>query len=89
MPVGTPLSWFVKAGFGTAIGSILAILIFLSIGVGIFILGFILMKSENKKPPEQRNEAKTVTGYILMVLGCIIGLGFGAPVLFEALSSEI
>lgn len=83
------LGEYIKAGFGLGIGSILALMIFMLIAAGLFIGGFILVYRELKKPKEQRSTSKLVIGFILMVLGMIVGLGFGAPMFFSALGEAI
>ena len=85
----SPLGWFIKAGFGTMIGGILALLIFLGIGIGLFVIGFILLKKEQKQGKDQQSQGIIITAYILMGLGMLVGLGFGAPVFFDLLMESL
>jgi hypothetical protein len=84
----TSMGSFVKAGFGLGVGSILATIVFLFIAVALFVPGFILVKSEQKKEKGNRNTTKLVFGYILMGLGMILGMGFGAGIFFSLLGGE-
>ena len=80
---------YLKAGFGITFGSVLAIMIFLAVAVGIFIVGFIMVKKESKKPKEQQNTTRKVVGFVLMGLAMVVGLGFGAPVFFGLLAESV
>lgn len=82
-------SSYVKAGFGITFGSVLAIMIFLAVAIGIFIVGFIMVKKETKKPKEQQNTTRKVVGFVLMGLAMVVGLGFGAPVFFGLLAESV
>lgn len=84
----TSVGSFIKAGFGLGVGSILATIVFLLIAVALFVPGFIMVKSEQKKDKEKRNTTKLVFGYILMGLGMILGMGFGAGIFFSLLGDE-
>lgn len=83
------LGEYIKAGFGLGVGSILALMIFILIAAGLFIGGFIMVHRELKKPKDQRSTATLVIGFILMGLGMVVGLGFGAPMFFGALGEAI
>jgi 4-hydroxybenzoate polyprenyltransferase len=85
---GTSMGSFIKAGFGLGVGSILATIIFMLIAVALFIPGFIMVKSEQKKDKDKRNTTKLVIGYILMGLGMVLGMGFGASIFFSMLGGE-
>ena len=80
---------FIKMGFGLGVGSMLATVIFLIIAVALFIPGFIIVKKQHAKPKEQRDKALLITGYVLMVLGAILGLGFGAGAMLSLLGDDI
>lgn len=80
---------FVVAGFGLSIGSFAAVMIFLIIAMLFFIPGFIIVMKQRKLEKEKRSTGQLVTGYILMGIGVIVGLGFGAGVFFDALAGEL
>jgi hypothetical protein len=79
----------IKTGFGISVGSILALLIFFALGIGIFIWGFIFVKREMKKPSAERHKGKLITGFVLMGLGMLLCLGFGAPIFFGLLGESL
>lgn len=80
----------IKTGFGLTLGSALAMMIFVAIGAAFFIPGFFLVNRENaKKKPEDRNAGMKTLGYVLMVIGMIVGLGFGASAFFGTAAFDI
>ena len=79
----------VKAGFGLTIGGMLASIMFLIVAMAMFVPGFIMVKKEHKKSKVERNGTTMVVGYVLMGLGMVIGLGFGATTFFSTLSEDI
>lgn len=81
---GPGLGSLIKFGFGIGIGSILAMLIFLALGVGLFVWGWAIYKKETKKAAKDQNRGRKILGIVLMVLGCILGLGLGFPAILEA-----
>ena len=86
---GASIREYMRFGFGTMLGSLLALLIFLAIGMGLFFGGYVLYKREAKKPKDEQNNAAKIGGIVLMALGCLVGLGFGAPVLLESIGDMI
>jgi hypothetical protein len=76
-------------GFGLTLGSIAATIIFIAIGLLLFIPGFLIVKKEQKKPGDQQSMGLKVMGYILMILGCIVALGLGFGMLLGLLAEEI
>lgn len=80
---------YFKAGFGIALGSIVALMIFMLVAIGLFIGGWIIVHKELKKPKEQRSTSMMVIGFILMGLGMVVGLGFGAPMFFSSLGESM
>lgn len=80
---------YFKAGFGITLGSIVALMIFMLVAIGLFIGGWIIVRKETKKPKEQRSTSMMVIGFILMGLGMVVGLGFGAPMFFSSLGEAM
>lgn len=78
-----------KAGFGLGLGSAMAAVLFVAVGVALFVPGYIIVAKQNKKPKEERSTALLVTGFVLMGLGMIVGLGFGAGPFFGALGESL
>lgn len=68
---------YVKLGFGVGIGSMLASMIFIFIGMLFFIPGLILLNKERKKPLNEQNDTNKKLAYLLMIIGSIIGFGMG------------
>jgi len=50
----------------------------LLLGMALGIPGLILVTRENKKPKSKRDMTLLILGFILMILGAAIGLGFNA-----------
>lgn len=86
---GAPMRDYVRVGFGVTLGSIAAMLIFLMIGMGLFIGGYVLYKREAKKPKEKQNNGAKIGGIVLMALGCLVGIGFGAPLLLDSIGDMV
>jgi hypothetical protein len=80
---------FVTAGFGIGIGSLLATMLFMIIAVSLFVPGYVIVKKQNAKEKEERSTGTLVIGFILMGLGMVLGLGFGAGVFFGALGDSL
>ena len=79
----------VRLGFGLTLGGLLASIIFFAVAIAFFIPGFIIVKKQQKKEKAARNGTTLVIGYVLMGLGMVIGLGFGAGVFFSTLSEDL
>jgi hypothetical protein len=60
----------------------------LLIGMAFGIPGLILVAREQKKPKGDQNMALLVFGFILMILGAAIGLGFNAGGLVNSIKDE-
>jgi hypothetical protein len=80
---------YAKAGFGLGLGSMGVFILSLLLAVLFFVPGFIIVKRQQKLPKDQQSQGKKVLGYILMAIGMIIGLGFGAGVFFSLLGEDI
>jgi hypothetical protein len=61
----------------------------LLIGMALGIPGFILVARENKKPKSSRNTGLLVIGFILMILGAAIGLGFNTGGIINSIKNEL
>lgn len=85
------LGTLIKNGFGLGLGlgfgSILAMIAFMAVGIGLFIGGYIMFMKEKKS--EKPVQSKKIVGVVLMGLGCLIGLGFGAPMLLESIGDLV
>lgn len=79
-------SWM-KIGFFSGIGSGLAMMIFVFVGLLFLIPGLIIVMKQLKKPKNERSTGWLVFGFILMGLGVIVGLGVGVS-LFGTLIVE-
>lgn len=86
---GASIGDYMRLGFGTTLGSIFALLIFMAIGMGLFFGGYVLYKRESKKPATEQSSGKKIGGLVLMGLGCLVALGFGAPILLESVGDMV
>lgn len=80
----TKIKDFAKAAFGTGLGLAGNLLL----GLAFLIPGLLIVTRENRKPRSSRNTALLVIGFIMMVLGVVLGLGMGADVLIGDLKNE-
>jgi hypothetical protein len=71
-----------SAGFLAALSGALLI------GMAIGIPGFILVARENQKPKSSRNMALLILGFILMILGAAIGLGFNTGGIINSIENQ-
>ena len=77
-----------KEGFAGFFGGLAALVLYMVVGMIMFIPGLVLLNRENKKPKGQRNTGIVVVAYVLMFLGAAIGLGLGFGILTENLVAE-
>lgn len=70
------------AGFLTAVSGALVL------GMAFGIPGLILVTRETKKPKSSRNMVLLILGYILMILGVALGLGFNADGLVNSITNQ-
>lgn len=80
---------FMKMGFGFGIGSIAATIIFILVAMCFFVPGFIIVMKQHKKEKEKRSTGWLIFGYILMAIGVIVGIGFGAGIFLTTLSEDL
>lgn len=73
------------AGAGGALSALAGAVL---LGMAFGIPGLILVAREQKKPKEDRNTFLLVLGFILMILGVAIGLGFNAGGLVNSIKNE-
>jgi len=78
---------FKASGAGVA-GGITALAGSLLIGMAFGIPGAILVMRENKKPKADRNMVLLIIGFILMIIGVAIGLGFNAGGLMNGIGNQ-
>lgn len=71
-------------GFFSGLGSSLATMIFTFVGLLFFIPGLIMVMRQTKKPKEERSKGMIITGFVLMAIGMLFGMGMGL-VLFGGL----
>jgi len=81
------MSIFKASGAGAA-GGITAVAGALLLGMAVGIPGAILVMRENKKPKAKRNMALLILGFILMILGVALGLGFNAGGLMNGIGNQ-
>lgn len=89
MAPGGNIRSFMKAGFGLGLGSMMAAVLFIAVGAALFVPGYIIVAKQNKKPKEERSTGLLVAGFVLMGIGMIVGLGFGAGPFFGALTESL
>lgn len=77
-----------KEGFAGAAGGLAAVVMYVLLGMLIFVPGMILLKKEKEKPKEKRNTVVVVFAYVLMFLGAALALGLGFGILAENVVGE-
>jgi hypothetical protein len=85
--MGKYMNIFKASGAGVA-GGITALAGSLLIGMAFGIPGAILVMRENKKPKSDRNITLLIIGFILMIIGVAIGLGFNAGGLMNGIGNQ-
>jgi hypothetical protein len=79
----------VAQGFQLTVGSVLAMMIFLALGMLLFIPGFLIVRREQAKPKDQQSTGVKVVGYMLMILGAVVALGLGFGAILSTLMEEL
>jgi len=85
--MGKYKSIFLESFVGTS-GALGALAVSLLIGMAFGIPGLILVAREQKKAKGDQNMALLVFGFILMILGVALGLGFNAGGLVNSIKNE-
>ena len=78
----------IKFGFGFSLGSAFVSILFMLFALALFIPGVYLLADERKKNDADKSQAKLVSAYILIGLGCVLGFGLGGSFLFENLMTD-
>ena len=73
-----------KAGFGVGLG-FAGLTIF---GIISFILGFVIVMQQNKKK-ENKNTVMLSIGFVFMIIGVALGLGFGGGELLNQIAGAV
>jgi hypothetical protein len=74
----------IKTGFGLSVGVFLAQMIFIMIGLALFIPGYMMWNTERKK--FVKDTTRETGAIILMALGVIVMGGAGLGILMNSLS---
>ncbi len=72
-----------KAGFGVGLG-FAGLTIF---GIISFILGFVIVLNQNKQ--EKKNTVILAVGFLFMIIGVALGLGFGGGELLNQIAGAV
>jgi hypothetical protein len=83
------LKSYIKEGFGLGVGVSLSFMLFLAASIGFVLGGYFMFAKEQakKKNGGKPNTTNEIIGIVLMVIGCVIGLGFGGGLLFDAVGT--
>jgi hypothetical protein len=86
----TPIMNYARVGFGLGLGWIGSLILMMFVAMIFFIPGFVLLQREQakEKKGEEANMTIKVIAYILMILGVVLGLGFGGSELLGELGGE-
>lgn len=74
---------YAKMGFGVGVGVIAAQLIYMALGLILFVVGLSMLSRARK------NNSSVVPAYIVMGIGMVVGLGLGAGIFFDNLSRNL
>lgn len=78
-----------KLGFGLGIGTFGAAMLYTCVGALFFCIGFAILNREQKKKEEDQSTLMKGVAYVLMFIGMVAGLGFGASTFFNELGANI
>jgi hypothetical protein len=76
-----------KEGFAGTMGGLLAVVVYVFVGMLFIIPGMFLILKEKKKDPSQRNKSMLILGMVLVGIGSIIALGMGFSLLVTGAST--
>lgn len=79
----------IRIGFGLGLGSAGVFILLTLVALLFFVPGYILLNREQKKPKEEQNSTNKTIGFVLMGLGVVIGLGFGAGAFLGEIGQEL
>lgn len=79
----------VKSAFAFALGSIVANLIFIGIGVGLLLAGYVIREKEQKKAKDDRDGWRVYGGLAMMAIGAVIAGGVGLYAVLWEVAEEI
>lgn len=74
---------YAKMGFGLGLGVAASQILYLAIGLLLFVWGLSLLKDA------RRGRGNMVVAYTVMGLGVVVGLGLGAGIFFDNLMENI
>ena len=75
-------------GLGAGLGAGLSTMLYIFLGMIFFVPGILLLSQERKKTKDKQNQSMVILAFVLMVIGCIVGLGTGASFLFSSIMEE-
>jgi len=79
-PPSQKMDYF-QFGFFSSLGSSLVMIILSVVGLLFFIPGLIIVLKENKKAKEDKKKGKLILGFILMLIGIVVGFTVGIVLL--------
>jgi hypothetical protein len=67
------------------LGGLGAVALYMFVGLLFFVPGVILLSKEKAKKKDARNGTMVILAYVLMLIGCVVGLGLGSGMIFGSL----
>lgn len=86
---GSSMRALVQTGFGLTLGGMLAGVLFIAVALSMLVGGAIMVSRELKKPKKSRNKPLLITGFVLLGMGVVVGLGLGVSTFLDMLSSSM
>lgn len=77
-----------KEGMAFTAGGAVIYIILMIAGLAFFIPGLLIVLNQMKKPKDKQNNGLKITGYILMGIGVVLGMGTGAYFLFGLIGAD-
>ena len=78
-----------KEGMALSAGSMVVQMVFVGVGLLLFIPGLVIVMTQMKKPKKEQNGSLKIVGYVLMGLGVVVGMGTGAYFLMGMVTEDI